>query len=88
MMVLLVASSLIGTSSIHQFVEGQTPPPAATPKPQQPSQKATYVMGRATLKTYKRILRQFYITYLCQSQNRNSRFWLLDIHVWYLRDWL
>src|SRR5215204_2362004 len=35
MMVLLVAASLIGISSIHQYVEGQTPPPAATPKPQQ-----------------------------------------------------
>ena len=48
MMVLLVASSLIGISSIHQYVEGQTPPPAATPKPQQPVQKATYVMGTVT----------------------------------------
>jgi hypothetical protein len=35
MMVLLVAASLIGISSIHQYVEGQKPPPAATPKPQQ-----------------------------------------------------
>jgi hypothetical protein len=35
MMVLLVAASLIGISSIHQYIEGQTPPPAATPKPQQ-----------------------------------------------------
>jgi hypothetical protein len=48
MMVLLVASSLFGISSIHQFVEGQTPSPAATPKPQQPVQKATYVMGTVT----------------------------------------
>jgi hypothetical protein len=32
MMVLLVivAASLIGISSIHQYVEGQTPPPAGT----------------------------------------------------------
>jgi hypothetical protein len=35
MMVLLVASSLIGISSIHQYIEGQKPPPAATLKPQQ-----------------------------------------------------
>jgi hypothetical protein len=37
MMVLLVvvAASLIGISSIHQYIEGQKPPPAATPKPQQ-----------------------------------------------------
>ena len=48
MMMLLGAASLIGISSIHQFVEGQTPPPAATPKPQQPVQKATYVMGTVT----------------------------------------
>jgi hypothetical protein len=34
MMVLLVASSLVGISSIHQYAEGQTPPPAATPEPQ------------------------------------------------------
>jgi hypothetical protein len=44
MMVLLVASSLIGISSIHQYVEGQTPPPAATPKPQQ-AQKFKFVTG-------------------------------------------
>jgi hypothetical protein len=30
MMVLLVAASVIGISSIHQYVEGQTPPPAGT----------------------------------------------------------
>jgi hypothetical protein len=42
LMVLLVAASLIGISSIHQYLEGQiateplTEPPAATPKPQQP----------------------------------------------------
>jgi hypothetical protein len=34
MMVLLVAASLIGISSIHHYVEGQGPP-AAIPKPQQ-----------------------------------------------------
>ena len=34
MMLLLVAASLIGISSIHQYVEGQAPPPAATPQPQ------------------------------------------------------
>jgi hypothetical protein len=44
MMVLLVASSLIGISVIHQYVEGQTP----TPKPQQTVQKATYVTGTVT----------------------------------------
>jgi hypothetical protein len=36
MMVLLVAASLIGISSIYQYIEGQ---------PQQPTQKATYVTG-------------------------------------------
>jgi hypothetical protein len=36
MMVLLVAASLIGISSIYQYIEGQ---------PQQPAQKATYVTG-------------------------------------------
>jgi hypothetical protein len=35
MMVLLVTASLIGISSIYQYIEGQTPPPAATPQPQQ-----------------------------------------------------
>ena len=48
MMVLLVAASLIGISSIQQYVEGQTPPPAAIPNPQQPVQKATYVTGMVT----------------------------------------
>jgi hypothetical protein len=39
-MVLLVATaSLVGISSIHHYVEGQTPPPAATPKPQPQVQK-------------------------------------------------
>jgi hypothetical protein len=86
-MVLLVASSLIGTSSIHQFVEGQTPP-AATPKPQQPVQKATYVMGTVTLKTYKRILRQFYITISASHKTETVGFGYRTFHVWYLRDWL
>ena len=36
MMVLLIAASLIGISSIQQYIEGQ---------PQQPAQKATYVTG-------------------------------------------
>jgi hypothetical protein len=46
MMVLLVAASLIGISSIHQYIEGQAPPPpAATPKPQQ-AQKAEPVVAR------------------------------------------
>jgi hypothetical protein len=35
MMVLLVVASLIGISVIHQYIEGQKPPPAATPEPQQ-----------------------------------------------------
>ena len=34
MMMLLGAASLIGTSNIHHYVDGQTPPPAATPEPQ------------------------------------------------------
>ena len=38
MIVLLVAASVIGTSSVYQYVEGQGPP-------QQPAQKATYVTG-------------------------------------------
>ena len=36
MMLLIVAASLIGISSIYQYIEGQ---------PQQPAQKATYVTG-------------------------------------------
>ena len=35
MVLLVVAASLIGISVIHQSIEGQKPPPAATPKPQQ-----------------------------------------------------
>src|SRR5215216_3122500 len=50
MMVLLVASSLIGISIIHQYIEGQTPPPAATPKPQQ-AQKAESAKGRVLATT-------------------------------------
>ena len=34
MMMLLGAASLIGTSNINHYVDGQTPPPAATPEPQ------------------------------------------------------
>jgi hypothetical protein len=45
MMVLLVAASLIGISSIHQYVEGQTPPPTTTPQPQQQAQKFKFVTG-------------------------------------------
>ena len=41
MMVLLVASSLIGISSIHQYVEGQT----ATPTPQREVQVAGRVVA-------------------------------------------
>src|SRR5215212_6002976 len=44
-MVLLVAASMIGISSMHQYVEGQTPPPAATPQPQQQAQKFKFVTG-------------------------------------------
>ena len=39
MMVLLVAASLIGISSMHQYVEGQTP------QPQQQAQKFKFVTG-------------------------------------------
>jgi hypothetical protein len=39
LMVLLVGASLIGISSINQYIEGQ---------PQQPAQKATYVTGTVT----------------------------------------
>ena len=46
MMVLLVAASLIGISSIHQYVEGQTPPPAATPKPKQLPTKFVDIKGQ------------------------------------------
>ena len=35
MMVLLVAASLIGISSIYQYIEGQTTTPAPTPRPEQ-----------------------------------------------------
>src|SRR5215207_383447 len=48
-MVLLLAASLIGIAGIHQYVEGQTPPPAATPKPQQPVQNAKSVEGKQVL---------------------------------------
>jgi hypothetical protein len=41
MVLLVVAASLIGISSIHKYVEGQGPS-GATPKPQQ---KAIYVTG-------------------------------------------
>ena len=48
MMVFLVAASLIGISSIGQYIEGQASPPAATPKPQQ-AQKADFVTGMCFL---------------------------------------
>jgi hypothetical protein len=52
MVLLVVAASLIGISSIHQYIEGQAPPPAATPKPQQQAQKAAdFVTGRVLLVT-------------------------------------
>ena len=44
MMVLLVAASLIGISSIYLYVEGQGPP-ASTPQPKQQTQKTKYVAG-------------------------------------------
>ena len=46
MMVLLVASSLIGISSIHQYIEGQGTPQQK--QSQQPVQKTTYVTGTVT----------------------------------------
>ena len=51
MMVLLVVASLIGINSIHQYIEGQGPPPAATPKPQQAQKAADFVTGRVHLVT-------------------------------------
>ena len=45
MMVLLAAASLIGISSIHQYLEGQTPPPATTPQPQRTVQLEGRVVG-------------------------------------------
>jgi hypothetical protein len=52
MMLLIVTASLVGISSIHQYVEGQTPPPppAATPQPQQ-AQKAESAKGRVLATT-------------------------------------
>lgn len=44
MMVLLVAASLIGISSIHQYIEGQTPTP--TPKPEQLPTKFVDIKGQ------------------------------------------
>ena len=35
MVLIVVAASLIGISVIHQYIEGQKPPPAATPELQQ-----------------------------------------------------
>jgi hypothetical protein len=42
MMVLLVASSLIGISGIHQYVEGQTPTPTPTPTPSGDGKRILY----------------------------------------------
>ena len=44
MMVLLVAASLIGISSIHEYIEGQTPTP--TPKPEQLPTKFVDIKGQ------------------------------------------
>ena len=44
MTVLLVAALLIGIGGVYQYMEGQTPPPAATPKLQQ-AQKFKFVTG-------------------------------------------
>jgi hypothetical protein len=52
MVLLVVAASLIGISSIHQYIEGQAPPPpAATPKPQQAQKAADFVTGHVLLVT-------------------------------------
>jgi hypothetical protein len=46
MMVLLVPASLIGISSMHQYLEGQTPPPATTPQPRQLPTTYVDIKGR------------------------------------------
>jgi hypothetical protein len=51
MVLLVVAASLIGISSIHQYIEGQKLPPAATPKPQQTQKAADFVTGHVLLVT-------------------------------------
>ena len=45
MMLLIVAASLVGISSVYQHTEGQAPP-AATPKPKQQAQRADVVIGK------------------------------------------
>ena len=47
MMLIIITASLVGISSIHQYVEGQTPPPAATPEPQ----KTVAATGQVSLIT-------------------------------------
>ena len=46
MMLVIITASLVGISSIHQYVEGQTPP-AATPEPQ----KTVVATGQVSLIT-------------------------------------
>jgi len=50
MMLLVVTASLVGISSIYQYVKGQGSP-AATPQPQQQAQKAKSVTGNVILVT-------------------------------------
>jgi hypothetical protein len=47
MMLLIIAASLVGISSIYQYNEAETPP-AATYQPQQQAQRSKYVQGMVT----------------------------------------